>query len=66
MPEKYAGYGLCDPEGNRIGKIEEIFVNEDHEPEYVRVGFGPFGLGFVLIPVQSDAVDEEHKKLMLE
>lgn len=66
LPEKYAGYGLCDPEGKEIGKVKEIFVNEEHEPVYIRVGFGLFGLGSVLIPVQSVTVDEEHKKLVLE
>lgn len=65
-PKKYAGYGLCDPEGNRIGKVEKIFVNEYHEPEYIRVGIGILGMRSSLIPVQTVTVDEERNRLVLE
>lgn len=65
-PEEYDGYELHDPENNRIGKVRGVFVNEEHEPEYIRVAMGLFGWRSVLIPVQFAAVDEEKKTIVLE
>ncbi len=52
--------------GQRIGKVEKVFVNGDDEPEYVRVKMGLFGLKSVLIPVVSVSVDKERKAITLE
>lgn len=65
-PERWAGYGVYDPLGQRIGKAEKVFVNGDDEPEYVRVKMGLFGLKSVFIPVESAAIDEERKAISLE
>ncbi|MCA1716123.1 MAG: hypothetical protein LC781_04425 [Actinobacteria bacterium] len=65
-PERYVGYVVCDPLGRKIGSVEKIFVNENHQPEYVRVKMGLFGLKSVLIPTKSVAIDEERRNLMLK
>ncbi len=65
-PERYVGYGVCDPLGRKIGSVEKIFVNENHQPEYVRVKMGLFGLKSVLIPTKLVAIDEERRNLMLK
>ena len=65
-PEKYAGYGVHDPLGQKIGRVQRLFVNADDEPEYVRVGIGLLGLKSVLIPVESALADEERKRLTLQ
>jgi hypothetical protein len=36
-PEGYVGYGLCDPLGQKVGSVEQLFVNPRGEPEYIRV-----------------------------
>ena len=36
-PERYAGYCLLDPRGQRIGRVEVIFTSGGGEPQYVRV-----------------------------
>jgi hypothetical protein len=64
--EDYAGYTICDPRGQKIGRIEKLFMNESGEPEYIRVKMGFFGLRIVLIPVQSVAADEERRALILQ
>jgi hypothetical protein len=65
-PEEGVGYRVCDPLGQKIGEAEEIFVNEDMEPQYVRVKVGLFGMKSVLIPVVNVSVDEENSAITLE
>ena len=65
-PEEAVGYWVCDPLGQRIGAAEEIFVNEDMEPQYVRVKVGLLGRKSVLIPVVSVSVDEERRTIALQ
>ncbi len=65
-PGRCVGYGVYDPLGRRIGKAEKIFVNGDDQPEYIRVKMGVFAWKEVLLPVESVAVDEEHRAITLE
>jgi hypothetical protein len=64
--EEYAEYTLCDPQGQKIGRIERIFLNGSGEPEYIKVKIGYFGFKSILIPVQSVAADEERRSLLLQ
>jgi hypothetical protein len=64
--EEYAGYMVCDPQGQRIGRTERIFLNGRGEPEYIKVKMGFFGFKTVLLPVQSVAADEERRALLLQ
>lgn len=65
-PQKYAGYGVHDPLGRKVGRVQKLFVNDEGEPEYVRVRLGLLGLRQVLIPVESALADEERKRLTLQ
>ena len=58
------GYAVYDPLGQKIGSAEEVFVNRDGEPGYVRVRIGLFGMKSVLIPVQFVVTDEVRKTLV--
>jgi hypothetical protein len=35
------GYAVYDPMGQKIGSAEEVFLNRDGEPGYVRVRIDP-------------------------
>lgn len=59
------GYGLLDPLGQEIGRVDKVFGNGDGEPQYVRVRMGLFGQRLVLIPVLDVAVDHERRSLTL-
>ncbi len=59
------GYKLRDPLGQKIGSVQELFVNDNDEPEYVKVKMGFLGLKSVLIPVELLAVNTEHRSLIL-
>jgi hypothetical protein len=64
-PLEYVGYKLRDPLGQKIGSVQELFVNDKDEPEYVKVKMGFLGLKSVLIPVELLAVNTEHRSLIL-
>jgi hypothetical protein len=60
------GYAVYNPLGQKIGSAEQVFVNWDEEPEYVRVRIGFFRLKSVLIPVFLAEVDDERRILVLK
>jgi PRC-barrel domain len=61
-----SGYAVYDPLGQKIGSAEEVFVNRNKVPEYVRVRIGRFGRKSVLIPVQFAELDDERQTLDLK
>jgi hypothetical protein len=65
-PEACARYAVLDPLGQKIGTVEELFVNGRGKPAYVRVRMGPFGLRSALIPVQTVAMNRERRTLVLQ
>lgn len=60
------GYAVYDPLGQKIGDAEQVFMNRNQEPEYVRVRVGLFGRRSVLIPVRFAEVDDERQILVLK
>jgi hypothetical protein len=64
--EEYAGYAVCDPRGQRLGRTETIFLNGRGEPEYIKLKMGLLGFKTVLLPVQSVLADEERRALLLQ
>jgi hypothetical protein len=65
-PKRYAGYTVYDPLGQKIGSAEEVFVNLEGAPEYIRVRIGLFGMKSVLIPVQFVETEEKQSTLTLQ
>jgi hypothetical protein len=61
-----AGYSVYDPLGQKIGSAEEVFVNRDDQPQYVRIRIGRFWGRSVLIPVQFVETNEKSKTLVLK
>ena len=64
-PDGCRGYEVRDPLGQRIGQAEELFVNGDGGPEYVRVRIGFLGTRSVLIPVEGAEVNPEKRTIVL-
>ena len=63
-PVEYVGYKLHDPLGEKIGSVQELFLNDNDEPEYIRVKMGFLGSRSVLLPVESVAVHVERPFLV--
>jgi hypothetical protein len=57
---------VYDPVGQKIGSTEEMFVNRDGKPMYVRVRIGILFPRTVLLPVQFVETDDEGKTLDLK
>ncbi len=50
MEDRYAGYQVYDQSGSKIGKVDDLFVDESDNPEYVGVKMGFLGTSSTIIP----------------
>jgi sporulation protein YlmC with PRC-barrel domain len=58
LEEKYEDYKVYDNQGERIGKVDDLFVDETDREEYIGVKMGFFGLKSTLIPMDIVRVNE--------
>jgi uncharacterized protein (TIGR02271 family) len=63
--ERYADYGIYDQHGARIGPLNDLFVDESDEPEYVGVGTDLPGNRSVLVPAEAITVDDRLRRLVV-
>jgi hypothetical protein len=45
-------FTVLDPDGKKIGKVEDIYVGGDQQPRYLRVTMGALGMNMTVMPVQ--------------
>src|SRR3712207_3993433 len=50
IEDQYAGYEVYDRDGDKIGKVDDLFVDENDQPEYIGVKMGFLGMSSTLIP----------------
>jgi uncharacterized protein (TIGR02271 family) len=58
LEERFAGYEVYDPNGEKIGKVDDLFVDENDQPEYLGVKMGFLGTKSTLIPWEIVKLDE--------
>jgi uncharacterized protein (TIGR02271 family) len=58
IEDRFAGYEVYDQSGSKIGKVDDLFVDESDNPEYIGVKMGFLGTSSTLIPWQLATVDE--------
>ncbi|MBA2714886.1 MAG: DUF2382 domain-containing protein [Rubrobacteraceae bacterium] len=63
--ERYADYGIFDRDGERIGPLHDLFVDEHDEPEYIGVGTGLPANRSVLIPAEVVVFDDELRRIVV-
>ena len=63
--ERYARYEVYDPTGDKIGKVDDLFVDENDQPEYLGVRTGLLGTRSTLIPSELARVDEERGRIVV-
>src|SRR5919199_4183694 len=64
LEERYEGYTVYDNTGSRIGKVDDLFVDETDREEYIGVKMGLFGLsGTTLIPMEIARVNEQERRI---
>ena len=63
LEKQFAGYEVYDAAKERIGKVDEIFVDENGSPEYVGVKTSRSGAGAIFIPLDAARVDEGRRAI---
>jgi sporulation protein YlmC with PRC-barrel domain len=64
LEEKYEGYEVYDNAGEKIGKVDDLFIDETDREEYIGVKMGLFGLaGKTLIPMDIARVNEQDRRI---
>ncbi len=63
IEDQYAGYEVYDRDGEKIGKVDDMFVDENDQPEYIGVKMGFLGTRSTLIPWELARVDEEGHRI---
>src|ERR671913_1063675 len=64
LDDKYEDYAVYDNAGEKIGKVDDIFIDETDREEYIGVKMGLFGLsGKTLIPMELARVDEQERRI---
>ena len=58
LEEKYEGYTVYDNRGERIGKVDDLFIDEADREEYIGVKMGFLGRKSTLIPMDIVRVNE--------
>jgi uncharacterized protein (TIGR02271 family) len=63
--ERYAGFEVYDRDGERIGRPDDLFVDEDDVPEYVGIRMGSSGASSALVPAAVVTVVDTLKRMVV-
>ena len=64
IEDRFAGYEVYDRSGEKIGKVDDLFVDEADRPEYIGVKMGFLGTRSTLIPWEAvSSTDDEGKAI---
>ncbi len=63
LEEKYEGYRVYDNRGEKIGKVDDLFIDESDREEYIGVKMGFLGRKSTLIPMDIVRVNEADKTI---
>ncbi|HWS81292.1 MAG TPA: PRC-barrel domain-containing protein [Rubrobacter sp.] len=58
VAHRFAGYTVCDQDYEKIGNVDDLFLDQSDHPEYIGVRMGFLGTRTTLIPVQMARVNE--------
>ena len=63
LEDRFADYEVYDRDGDKIGKVDDLFVDDRDNPEYVGVKMGFLGMSSTLIPMDICRVDESEQTI---
>ena len=63
LEEKYEGYTVYDNQGSKIGKVDDLFVDEKDHEEYIGVKLGLLGRKSTLIPTEIVRINENDRTI---
>jgi hypothetical protein len=65
IEDGFASYTVYDSNHEKIGKVDDLFMDANDRPEYIGVKMGFLGTHSTLIPFEMATVDEERKTIVL-
>src|SRR5215210_5860472 len=63
LEDQYAGYEVYERDGERIGGVNDLFVDENDELKYIGVKIGHLATKPILIPMDAARVDKERRTI---
>jgi uncharacterized protein (TIGR02271 family) len=64
LEERFADYEVYDPNGEKIGKVDDLFVDKNDNPEYIGVKMGFLGMSSTLIPFEAvSTTDDDGRRI---
>jgi sporulation protein YlmC with PRC-barrel domain len=63
LEDKYEDHKVYDNQGQKIGKVDDLFVDETDREEYIGVKMGFFGMKSTLIPMDIVRVNEDDRSV---
>jgi hypothetical protein len=63
LEQAYGEYTVYDQHYEKVGKVDDIFVDENDQPEYIGVKTGFLGTKSTLIPIELVRVNDRRKLL---
>jgi uncharacterized protein (TIGR02271 family) len=61
IEDRFAGYTVYDNNYEKIGKVDDLFVDQNDQPEYIGVKMGLLGTRSTLIPMDLARVNDERQ-----
>ena len=66
IEDRFAGYEVYDQAGEKIGKVDDLFLDESDSPEYIGVKMGFLGISSTLIPWEAvRSTDDEGRAITI-
>lgn len=59
LQERYSNYKVYDEHYEEIGKVDDIFVDENDQPEYIGVKMGFLGLKSTVVPMELVRINDK-------
>src|SRR5918994_4057472 len=59
--EIYKDYTVYDQHYEKVGKVDDLFVDENDQPEYIGVKIGFLGMKSTLIPIELVRVNDRRR-----
>lgn len=63
VEDMYDGYQVNDRDGEKIGKVDDLFVDETDKAEYIGVKMGLLGMNSTLVPMDACRVDDSEQTI---
>jgi hypothetical protein len=61
LEQAYGEYTVYDQHYEKVGKVDDLFVDENDQPEYIGVKTGLLGMKSTLIPIELVRVNDRRK-----